>query len=474
MQLFYRPELAAVGDIIPFHDGKHFRIFYLRNYRNNMDKTHHDSWAMVTTDDQLHFEESDTFIDAATGSVVYDGTQYHMFATIFKSRPMKNYIIHVTSPDLVKWTMTDDQFYPDGEIYEDIHWRDPFVFRCEEENCWWMVLAARSKGPTNRRACVGLCKSDDLKNWRYCSPIYNPSDANCAFECPDYFKWGDWYYLVFSSYSDRFQTLYRMSRSPVGPWIAPECDTFDTRAFYAAKTASDGNRRFVYGWNPTREIDEHHFSPQKDFGCDQNTWDWGGNMIIHELIQMPDGTLRVKPCEAVDRAPDQPVPIDLRPVSGSWKKENTSFVADASNGYCAALLCDTPEQCRIHFDVSFSGNPVQLGAVLCTDDNFAEGYYAVLEPGCGRIQYKTAMRCSADRAIIFPFTVEMERPIHLQPEVLHRVTIFRDHTVLVIYVDDTVALSTRMYSGSNGQIGLFTEGENAVFSNVTVTTLPEE
>ena len=47
---------------------------------------------------------------------------------------------------------------------------------------------------------------------------------------------GDWYYLVFSSYADRYQTLYRKSRSLNGPWETPEIDTFDTRAFYAAKT----------------------------------------------------------------------------------------------------------------------------------------------------------------------------------------------------------------------------------------------
>lgn len=42
-----------------------------------------------------------------------------------------------------------------------------------------------------------------------------------ANECPDFFKMGDWYYLVFSNYTDGFCTYYRMSRSPKGPWITP-------------------------------------------------------------------------------------------------------------------------------------------------------------------------------------------------------------------------------------------------------------
>ena len=31
--------------------------------------------------------------------------------------------------------------------------------------------------------------------------------------------------------------------------------------FYAAKTGTDGVHRYVYGWNPTRENNEHHFDP---------------------------------------------------------------------------------------------------------------------------------------------------------------------------------------------------------------------
>lgn len=78
---------------------------------------------------------------------------------------------------------------------------------------------------------MGLCKSKDLHHWDYCEPFYAPMNAQCAFECPDFFRMGDWYYLVFSSYADRYQTMYRKSRSPYGPWQTPEIDTFDTRAF---------------------------------------------------------------------------------------------------------------------------------------------------------------------------------------------------------------------------------------------------
>ena len=470
MMLFYRPPLAALGDVIPFHDGSAFRIFYLRNYRNNMDAEHHDSWDMLTTTDQVHFTSHDTHVDAATGSVVYDGSVYHMFATIFKSRPMRNCVIHLTSPDLGEWTMTENVLWPDEAVYEGVHFRDPFVFRCEAEGNWWMLLAAREKGPTARRGCVGLYKSDDLYAWRSCPPLYSPEDANCAYECPDYFKWGDWYYLVFSSYSDRYQTLYRMSRSPDGPWLAPERDTFDTRAFYAAKTASDGHRRFVYGWNPTREINERHFDPRADYGRDQRCWDWGGNLIVHELVQCADGSLAVRPPEAVDGALKRACALSMRPVSGKWEERDGAYRADSLGGYASALLGELPDPCRVSVEVTFRGSPAQLGAALSVDERFAEGYYVALEPGCRRVQYKTPLRCGADAAA-FPFSVEQERPISLSEGVAHTLRIFREGTVVVVYVDDLVALSTRAYERRGGQLGLFVEGGEAVFRRLSIRTV---
>lgn len=103
--------------------------------------------------------------------------------------PEKNYINHAVSTNLDTWTeIPEDRFASDNQIYAPVHWRDPFVFWCEEENCWWMIFAAQKQGMTTRRGCVGLCKSDDLHHWSYCDPIYAPMNAQCAFECPDLFK----------------------------------------------------------------------------------------------------------------------------------------------------------------------------------------------------------------------------------------------------------------------------------------------
>lgn len=469
MALYFKPDLAVVGDVIPFYDQKNnlFRIFYLRNYRNNIDADHHDSWAIASTVDQLHFTEGDTHIDAATGSVVYDGHQYHMFATVFQSRPMKNYIIHAISEDCETWSLLDEKFYPDGKYYEEIHWRDPYVFYCQEESNWWMLTAARSKGKSLRRACVGLSKSTDLHKWVCCPPIYSPESANCAYECPDYFKMGDWYYLVFSSYSDRFQTLYRMSRSPMGPWIAPENDCFDTRAFYAAKTASDGINRYVYGWNPTRQVNEFYFDPEKDYGNDNRTWDWGGNLIIHKLIQNQDGSLAVSPPESVNNLMKREVPLNFEPVSGDWSTIADTYSTNSKNGYSCALLGNMPIQpCKLSISFRFSGDPIQLGFAFSIDETFSSGYYLAIEPGHKRIQFKTWIRNDPSTAMVFPYEAESERTYEFASNIWHHITAFRDGSVMEIYIDDQIVLGTRAYDRSGFKWGIFSEGGEVTFSNL--------
>lgn len=471
-KLFYRPEKAVLGDMIPFYDHGEFKPFYLRNYRCNRDATHRDGWVMLTTKDHVHFTEHDTHIVGGTGSVLLVDGMYHMFYCTFQQSPDRNYIEHATSPDLDQWTtIAEDRFCSDDNIYAPVHWRDPFVFWVEEEKCWWMILAAQKKGLTTRRGCVGLCKSTDLHHWTYCEPLYAPMNAQCAFECPDLFKMGDWYYLAFSSYADRFQTLYRMSRSLQGPWIAPEIDTFDTRAFYAAKTGTDGHRRFVYGWNPTRELDDHHFDPRAPHSKDFNGWDWGGNLIVHELFQQPDGTLRVAPLPEVLGAFSTKEELSLTPLTGDWKVMDNSAQVDCKYSYGSLLLNTMKGTSRLSVDVTLEEPTAQLGVALHVSERFAEGYYAIYDPFRSRLEYKTPLRMTERGGQIFPYEVEQERPVPRTLGKRFHLDIIADGTILEVYLDHTVALGTRMLDLTDGCWGLFVSEGHARFDNIELYSL---
>ena len=253
MKLFFTPDYAKCGDVIPFYNeaAGRFDHFYLKNWDPEVPEEQIvHGWHRLSTVDHRHYEELPAGIRGGTGCILPVDGVYHMFYCTFDQDPPAQWARHAVSTDLEHWTdIPEDKFTADGVIYRKSDWRDPFVFWNEEEKKWWMLMAARENAPTERDGCVALCVSDDLSHWEYRKPFYAPRENQAANECPDLFKMGDWYYLVYSNYTDGFCTHYRMSRSINGPWIRPERDTFDGRAFYAAKTGSDGLRRYAYGWN---------------------------------------------------------------------------------------------------------------------------------------------------------------------------------------------------------------------------------
>ena len=89
-----------------------------------------------------------------------------------------------------------------------------------------------------------------------------------AFPCPDLFRWGEGRMLVPSESRGGMVTHYCTSDTLAGPWLAPTNDRFDGGAYCAAKTASDGVRRFAFGWVPTYEGE-----------TDGGKWEWGGRIV---------------------------------------------------------------------------------------------------------------------------------------------------------------------------------------------------
>ena len=178
MQLFYRPGKAVLGDMIPFYDEGKWKPFYLKNTRGNDGPDCEGGWHMLTTEDHVHFTEHPTHIKGGTGSVLKVDEVYHMFYCTFLDNPRRQFIRHAVSTDLDVWTPIEEEVLPaDGEIYDPAEWRDPFVFWNEEEGQWWMIMASSVLGKTERRACVGLCVSQDLHHWEYRRPLYAPMAA---------------------------------------------------------------------------------------------------------------------------------------------------------------------------------------------------------------------------------------------------------------------------------------------------------
>lgn len=474
MNLFYTPEYAKTGDVIPFYDEKtgRFENFYLKNWNPDAPKdliTH--GWHRITTEDNRTYQETPVHILGGTGSVLWADGMYHVFYCTFDHNPPAQWVRHAVSHDLTHWEdIPEDRFTADGEIYRLSDWRDPYVFWNDQEEQWWMLLAARENAPTERNGCVALCVSKDLRHWQIEKPLYAPRANQAANECPDMFRMGDWYYLVYSNYTDGFCTYYRMSRSPRGPWLRPHMDTFDGRAFYAAKTGFDGKNRYIYGWNPTRGENSWGFDPGQDFGKDYKSWNWGGSIIVHTIHQHADGSLGVHPVESVALSFRKEAPMALRPLTGSWQTCGTESLCTSDDGYSAAIGDSIPRQCCIRLQCKYQGDVSYFGLALQADEAFDQGYYLMFEPKYQRIQFRSGLRMYEQGGQMFPYAVEMERPLQLREGEEYNLELYIQDTIGVLYVNQDLAFGFRMYNQKEKKAGFFVSEGSVAVKNMAIWT----
>jgi beta-fructofuranosidase len=465
--IFYRPNDGFVGDVIPFYWQDQYHAFYLKAplppRRKGADGT---PYAHVVSRDLAHWEEWSLVIEPGgpdapdsvscfTGTVIEHNGRFYLFYTGYPGANRPQTICVATSNDLRTWEKHPNNpiFGADPRWYESIDWRDPFPFWNEEAGEYWMLMAAREKeGPSNRRGCVALAASPDLEHWEVRPPFWSPR-LYYTHECPDLFRWQDQWVLVYSTFSERTVTHYRLSESLGGPWLAPANDTFDGRAFYAAKTASDGQRRFVFGWNPTREGE-----------TDEGRWQWGGHMVVHEIVPGPDGGLAVKLPSAVAGLFTHQQPLDPAAQLGNWQKQGDTVVAAWGDGFAAYRLGALPPTGRLDLNITCQPGTRACGVLLRADPSLESYYQVRWEPGARRLVFDRWPRPGD-----VPFM--LERPLDLfdlSDEATLKLQILVDGTAIVIYANDTVALSTRGYNHPTGDVGLFVAEGGATFTNIAL------
>ncbi len=468
MSVFYKPADGFLGDVIPFYWQGLYHAFYLKAplppLRNG---AHHTPYAHVASRDLATWRElplaikpgppgSPDSVSCFTGAIIEREGIFYLFYTGFPGEGKAQTVCLATSTDLITWRKDPRNpiIKADPRWYESIDWRDPFPFWNDEAGEYWMLLAAREKtGPSNRRGCIALMTSPDLHEWQVKPPFWSPR-LYYTHECPDLFRWGDQWALVYSTFSERHVTHFRLSESLDGPWLAPENDTFDGRAFYAAKTAGDGKRRFVFAWNPTREGES-----------DAGQWQWAGSMVAHELLALDKSGFLVNSPPAQDALFSQRRAINLQPKIGAWQAEGGAISADAPDSYAACILAEMPSAALIEARIKAQPMTRGCGILLrCADD--LESYYQVRwEPGSRRVVIDRWPRPGDE-----PFM--LERAIPGPPGESARLKVFIEGSILVLYINEALALNCRLYDHAEGKLGFFVSEGSAAFDQVSLRSLP--
>jgi beta-fructofuranosidase len=463
-QVHYRHPNTWFGDCMPIHHDGAFYLFHQRDLRDPgpLPDCEPFGWALVRTTDFVTYEDlgeaivrggdhdQDQFIFA--GSVIRAGGKFVAMYTGYnrdhfeaEGRPSQVLMI-AESDDLLHWTKTDRAVVVPQEGYDPDDWRDPWVIWDEEREEYLMILGARKAGPKTRTSGSTVAfTSKDLENWEFQGDFWAPG-LYTMHEMPDLFREGDWWYHLVTEYSDKSKTIYRRARSLDGPWEAPVDDAFDGRAYYAARSVSDGEHRYLVGWVPTRWDDD-----------DAKTWQWGGTLVIHEIFPRADGTLGTKIPDAVRSR------LAARVVGAvpAFRLERTDGRAEhllAAEVPSAALVATT-----LRVDRGTRAVNIRFGE----DPEAQTGYQFVLRAAEGRLE--------VDRFPNWPWgrfdNRDLDRPLSVDDDAEHAIALVFDGDIATLYVDD-VALSTRVNAPAGAQLAIDVIDGGASVGEVTITTLP--
>lgn len=466
-QLFYCAQGARTGDVIPkYIDGK-YQLFYLKGWKNPDDPNRVDGWHRMESEDLIHMgPETPTGVVGGTGDLIFWQGKWHLFACIFPDG--KQYVTHYVSVDnnLDRWELQEDILGPDGDIYDCSDWRDPRIVYKEEAQEFWMFLAARANDRHSQTGCVGLCVSKDLYHWEYREPAYYPKRFKGACECPDIFTIGEWEYLIFSNYTNLFGTYYVKRKRNEREWELPVNHRLDGRGFYAAKTAGNDKERYLFGWNPSKDEDLFGFWPEEYKGKDYQTWDWGGNMVIHRIIQQGDGDLGLALPEKKRDLFCREICNVFEPVTDGWKMEAGQIGCTTKAEQQMMLMQKLPDTYYLCVAMHDCGAR-QMGVMLQIEKDMEAGYYIYLEPEKSRMVFRSPMRMSEEGGKMFPYDTEIEVPVKKCADGSYVLEVMAEESIGVAYVNGEAAMSFRMYDYRQRRMGVFALGK-ARFEEISV------
>ena len=460
--LYPAPEGAYVGDTMPFvtKDGE-LELYYLYDTDHNGQGYHpiykYSTENLYSYEDHgmvLNFGRmSDPDPALGTGSVLqdHDGL-YHLFYTGHNDTGNggkgKECVMHAVSADAENWTKVPEDTFFSPENYSKDDFRDPEVFWSEEDQCWWMLIAARED---TQGGVVARYTSADLKNWTFEGPLYAPHEQY-MLECPDLFKMGDKYYLT---YSWDCVTYYAVGDSAYGPFTAPADNVLDGNnfIFYAAKTAEIGGTRYLCGW-----------LGRAGLSSDSGVYQWAGNVLNHQLVQKEDGTLGV--CEPDTFSQYFTVEKKVNAVKKAGKVKikgnNITLSADAGN-YALADMGTRPQTMVLECDVKLDDNGI---AGFAFGGSEADPSYTALCLNAGEdlVHYEGTEIQDLEK-----YGPEAYTKFDFSKTDTHHVTVVCENEIVVLYIDDTKALSSRIrHSVDGAHIGVFSYGCGASFENITV------
>lgn len=437
-----------VGDVMPYYFNDQFEIFYLHDAPDQVKQSSAGQHAIhrFTSKNLLDFKDlgeavrygnvntQDQLI--GTGSVVKAGDTYYYYYTGFNgntswlqnSNPgwtagnTREAVMYATSKDLKTWVKKSSFILRASEDYSGSDFRDPYVFYNAEFSEYWMLVSTKKNG----KGVILVYKTGNpaSDNWTIRGPLDIGGDY-LMFECPDIIKAGDKYYLFFSEdWSNTPGTHYRIASSTAGPWQRPASgnDMFDGHQFYAGRPVSNGAGFYTLGW-------AHRRASENDGGA----LTWGGNLISHEFTLGANG-LAVKTPAAVEAYFNQDSDPALSSQSGAVTHSGSDYSLDGSAAMALSKFSPLSTTSKVKGTIKLSNLTGTASIGFNTNAGNSSSYVIKFEPAANRIAaYNNGVEVTR-----VPFSFEANKA--------YSFSLIVDGSVAVLYLDNKVALTNRIYS----------------------------
>lgn len=258
----FEPQKGWMNDPngLVYFRGQYHAFFQHNPYSTHWDKMH---WGHAVSDDLLHWKELPIALypdkeyesegGCFSGSAIVKDDRLYLFYTSVADKQTQSVAF---SDDGLHFTKYEENPVICENPLGYYDFRDPKV--TEIDGQYYMVTGSGNKNAGQ----VLLFKSENLLSWSFVGVLFESNEYKPCIECPDFFKLGDKYVLMFSKMEEPTRTTHFVIGDFENGRLVNTviCRPEWGRDFYAPQTMWDGNRRILISWM-------YHWGKKAPLGC---------------------------------------------------------------------------------------------------------------------------------------------------------------------------------------------------------------
>jgi len=322
--------------------------------------------------------------------------------------------------DMVTWEKHKNNPRLTLDLHENLdikEWRDPFVWK--DGVNWYMVLG----GSHNGNGCVLIYNSKNSTDWKFLNILYETNQYK-FLECPNLFKLGDKYVLI---YSPNDMVVYHTGiLSSDFTFTTEYQDIFDNsgwEGYYAPNSFVEPNgRRIIWGW-----------MTESSRGEFEGSLGWSGAQSIPRMLSLGDN-----------------VKLKIEPVP-----ELEILRTDER------LLMDVKVNCE-NMNLGVQGRAFEIKAEfeINGDEEFS---IQVLKSPDGKEQTSVSYNATNGELTVdrsksslsdLPHKSKLSTNVYLSKGEILKLHIFVDHSIIEVFANYEKCISTRIYPTAKDSTGV--------------------